>query len=226
MENDVQAQDVNQVETDTTTASSSENQTISNAPQDDAGHEESKYVPYDRFKEVNEGYQQSLARLEELENTIRQIQTAKDPAPEVDPQSVALKEQLRQLGFITKEEQVAEVKRQKEDLEVQQELSRLEKTYDGNDGRPKFDRKGIVKFAIERGIGDLEAAYKLKHETDLVDWHIKQAISKSKGIKTEASDGSGSAMAGTSSADLKEAARKGDKSSLKTLIKRIALGSY
>jgi hypothetical protein len=225
MENDTQAQDVNTVETDTTIASSSENQTASNTQTDESGGQEEKYVPYERFKEINdrlsqseERYQQSLARLEALETNVKQPET-------VDPQQESLKQQLKALGFVTKEEQLAEIKRHKEDMEVQGEMARLEKTYDGSDGRPKFDRKAIVKFAIEKGIGDLDIAYKVSNESSLIDWHIKQASSKSKGVKTEASDGSGSAMAGTSITELKEAAKKGDRSCLITLIKRIALGN-
>lgn len=225
MDNDIQAQDVTPVETDTTIAPSSENQTASAPQTDESGNTEEKYVPYDRFKEVNEGYKQSLARLEELENSLREMKVSNQPSPKVDPESDALKNQLRNLGFITREEQLAEVKRQKEDMEVQSELARLEKTYDGSDGRPKFNRNAAVKFAIEKGIGDLEVAYKVQNEASLIDWHIKQASSKTKGVKTEGSDGSGSAAAGTANADLKEAAKRGDRNSLKTLIRRIAVGS-
>jgi hypothetical protein len=56
-----------------------------------------------------------------------------------------------------------------------------------------------------------------------MDWHIKQAIAKSGGTKSEASDGSGSSQAaGTSDQDLKTAIAAGDKQALRSFLKRFA----
>ena len=55
--------------------------------------------------------------------------------------------------------------RQKDDDDaLKQELTRLESTYDGSDGRPKFDKNKVIKFALDRQIGDPEAAYKILNE--------------------------------------------------------------
>ncbi len=178
---------------------------------------ETKEVP-----EINrwaEKARKAEMRAKELEAKLAKVEQSTQPS---DPQSQAVKEQLRQMGFITREEQEAELKRRDEDSRVQSELSRLESTFDGKDGRPKFDRQEIIDFALEKQIGDLEAAYWAKHREELIDWYIKTASSKTKGVKTEASDGSGSSEAGTTDSDLKDAIGKGSRDALRTYLKRFA----
>jgi hypothetical protein len=158
-------------------------------------------------------------RAKELEAKLAKVEQSTQPS---DPQSQAVKEQLRQMGFITKEEQDAELRRRDEDARVQGELSNLEREFDGKDGRPKFDRQEVIDFALDHQIGDLEAAYWKLHRAELIDWHIKTASSKTRGIKTEASDGSGSSEAGVTDSDLKDAIAKGSQSALRTYLKRFA----
>lgn len=220
------ANDVNSAEEAATVSSTGEQTTQDTAAEKsvdekavDNSQTEAKEVPElnrmaEKARKAEKEAAQYKARLAELEKK------AQEPA--LDDQSRAVKEQLTKMGFITREEQAAELKRQSEDNRVQQELSRLETTFDGKDGKPKFDRNEILDFALERQIGDLETAYKAKHWDTLVDWHIKQASSKTKGIKTEASDGSGSSEAGTTDTDLKAAIARGDRNALRTFVKRFA----
>lgn len=218
-----QAQDVTQTpEVDTGVDSSVENQTTQEVQSDEtAPKEESKYVPYDRFNEVNTGYKQAQETVAKLQAEVEAIKSQFAPKPtEPDPQQKIIREQLEAMGFITKEQQAAEIKRQREDAAVQAELTQLESKYSGQDGRPKFDRKEIITYAIENQLGNLETAYKQKHEQELIDWHVQQAIAKTKGVKSEASNGSGSSEAGTTSDDLMEGIKKGDKNALKTFLKR------
>lgn len=218
-----QAQDVTQTpEVETGIAPSSENETAQVAQTDEsAANEQSKYVPYSRFTEVNEGYKQAQQTVEQLQKEVEAIKSQFAPKPsEPDPQQVAIKQQLEALGFITKEQQEMEMRRQREDQKVQAELTQLENEFNGQDGRPKFDRKKVITYAIENQLGNLRTAYKEMHEQELINWHIEQAIAKSKGVKSEASNGSGSSEAGTTNEDLKEAIRMGDKNALKTFLKR------
>jgi hypothetical protein len=220
-----QGEDVSQttdtVETDTTDTSSSENKTDQVAEESasttDTKGTDSKYVPYERFSEVNN-------KAKELEDKIRQLESRFDkPEVDVDPKQEQIRESLKQiapvlkeLGFVSRDE----LAQQEEDKQVQAELSALEKQYDGSDGRPKFVREDVVKYAIENKIGSVEAAYKLLHEKNLIDWQIARATQKSKGVKTESSDGSGSSEVGTTNDDLKEAIKEGNKSALHTFLKR------
>jgi len=217
-----QVQDVNSSEgTDTTPSggdqtASQEGNTGKTSQTDEFGP-----VPYQRFREANEKAKLLEPLQEEVNQLRKEIETYKATnQPEVDPKVELVKEQLKNLGFVTKDEQEAELKRREEDARVASELSRLETSIDGSDGRPKFERKEVIDFALKHQIGDLEAAYEKLHRDELIDWHVQQAIAKSKGIKTEASDGSGSSQVGATDSDLKEAIRKGDKSALRTYLKR------
>jgi hypothetical protein len=184
--------------------------------------EEPKTIPYDRFKEVNDKLGDTSATVEELNRKIRDLETRTAPqAPAQDPNLEAAKEQIRALGFITKDEQEQQLKQQNADAQLERELTRLENSFNGEDGSPKFTRKDVIAFAIEQGIPNPEIAFKAMKEKEILDWQIKQALTKSKGIKTESSDGSGSSQTGTTDADLKEAIRGGDKNALRTYLKRL-----
>lgn len=217
--------DVNSAEitaTDSSTGEQTNQDTGAEETQDTQTTGENKQTETKEVPEVNrwaEKARKAEQRAKELEARLAQVEKSTKPA---DPQSEAVKEQLRQMGFITREEQEAELRRRDEDARVQADLSRLEKEFDGKDGRPKFDRQEIIDFALERQIGDLEAAFWAKHKEDLIDWHIKQASSKTRGIRTEASDGSGSSEAGVTDTDLKDAIGKGSKTALRTYLKRFA----
>jgi len=215
-------------ETDTSVTSSSEEQTdqkleesSSTGGTEDVG---GKFVPYERFREKNEQAKrvpELEAKLKELESKLGQV--SPPPVGNV-PQGAdkeKIKEAIRDLGFVPRDE-VQELLRQKDDDDaLKQELTRLESRYDGSDGRPKFEKTKVVKFALDRQIGDPEAAYKILNEKALIDWQIKQALDKSKGIKTEVSTGTG-AEVGVSNDDLKAAIGKGDRTALRTFLKRVS----
>ena len=177
-------------------------------------------IPRSRF---NQAIEKERVRIRELEQQIEGLQKQSNLTPEdrakMD-QLDSVKAQLKELGFMTKDEFEAERRQAKENEYVQSELSRLEKEWSGKDGRPKFDRQAVVQFALENKIGDPEAAFYKMNMKQIIDWHNRSASEKSKGIKTEVSDGSGSSQAGTSSEDLKAAIKQGDKNALQTLLKR------
>lgn len=187
-------------------------------------NEENGPIPYSRFREVNEKANQLEAKFKELEERFNKPATPEKPA---NPQLEAARQMIRELGFVPKEELeqelVARERRNKEDLAVQTELAKLEAKYDGKSGLPKFDRRKVVEFAIDRRIADPEVAYKTLFEKEYLNWHIQQATSNSKGVKTESSDGSGAKPAGDSRSDLEAAVAKGDDQAFNTLIKRSSL---
>lgn len=219
--------DVNNGEGQTPDASSSVEQPLSDAAVTTEATEESKTVPYERFAEVNESARATKAEIAELRQQIAKMEnnTVKENLPQEDPSIAAAKEQLKglikeiapELGYVSKDE----LRQQEQDKTLQTTLSNLETKYNGSDGRPKFDRKEVVKFAIDNGVSDAEAAYKLKHEAELDNWKIEQALTKSRGVATEGSNGSGSSESGTSNDDLKAAAMKGDKKAHLTYLQRI-----
>lgn len=210
-------------EIDTATESSTETETATEnvETKETTPTEEPKTVPYERFKEVNE----RVKVISSLETKIAELEGRLKPAPEVNPQAEQVRQQLKDLGFVSRDDVAKELKQREEDSRVEQELSRLEKDWNGQNGKPKFDRKEVIRYCLENGIGNPEVGFKAMKEQDLINFHVQQAIAKSKGVKTEASDGSGSTQVGVTNDDLKEAAMKGDRTALRTLIKRQVFGT-
>lgn len=215
------------VTTETTDASSAENQTeVSSENQTDQSETSqdkkvSESVPYERFAEIN-------SKSKALEEEIRQIkeslasktettQPATQETLAQKEQEALIREQLKKMGFVSKEE----IQQIESDRKLENELKSLEGKYDGRDGRPKFTRREVLEYARDKQIGDVESAYKLMNHDQLMSYAIKQATSTNKPVKSESSDGSGSNEAGTTNNDLISAVKSGDKSSLKSLIKRL-----
>lgn len=167
-------------------------------------------------------------RARKAERDLAQLRAAREadqnPATAPDSQTEAIKAQIKAMGFVSQEEINAKLEEKEQDARVDRELSTLESKYDGKDGRPKFDRTKVLHFAVDNGIAKAEIAYKALHDKELTDWAIQQAVTKTRGIKTEGSDGSGSSQVGTTNEDLRAAIAKGDRSAVRTLIKRVTFG--
>ncbi len=181
--------------------------------------EKDKAIPYERFQEVNEKYRQTEEKLKELETRMSEYSKPSESGP-VDPQAAQVKEALKNYGFVSQEDVQAEINRLKEDQQLEQTLSQLEKSYSGKDGRPKFDRKQVVQYAIDKQISDPEVAYKALNEKAILNWHIENASKRQTGVKTESSDGSGARPAGASDEDLTQSALAGNQDAFETLIAR------
>jgi hypothetical protein len=213
-------------DTGTSTPGSEQTTQTTEAPATEAKpevSEDDRPVPYSRFKEVNEKSKQYEAKLQEVEARLSEMDKRVAP-PQVDAQEQQVKTLLNQYGYLSRDEFQTELdkreQRLREDTQVSQELSRLETKYDGKNGLPKFDRQKVVNFALDRRLADPEVAYKTLYEKEYLNWHIQQATNKSKGVKTESSDGSGGQSVGPANQDLMSEAMKGDDKAFNTLIKR------
>jgi len=85
-------------------------------------------------------------------------------------------ETLRRFGIATKEDLQAV----QDQIILDAEYSRLERLYDGSDGRPKFDRVEIEDHMRKTGIYNPEKAYKDLYEEELFDWRVAQSKGKPK----------------------------------------------
>lgn len=215
--------DVTQVE-ETTEASSAENQTdetIQEGTQDDS-ESTSKTVPYERLQEVINSKNELKGEIDRLRAEFAQIQQNKveKPTDPPNPQEETIKQQLdkylKELGYVSKQE----LEQKEADRQLEQSINTLANKYNGKDGKPKFEKAKVLEFAQQNLIGNLEVAYKQMHEAELIDFAVKQALGKTKGVKSESSDGSGSTQIGTTQSDLVHAAQEGDSDALSTLIKR------
>ena len=82
---------------------------------------------------------------------------------------------LKESGFTTKEELSKMIQEIEDRRILDQTHLRLEDRYDGEDGRPKYDKPRVEQYMRENGIYNPEVAYKAMHESELLDWHLKTA---------------------------------------------------
>jgi hypothetical protein len=96
------------------------------------------------------------------------------------PEVARAKEFLKGLGFVAKEDVKQQLREEISNLEakmvLEDEHNRLSRIYNGEDGRPKYDREAVMEHIRKTGIYNPEAAYKDLHEAELIDWAIKQAL--------------------------------------------------
>lgn len=216
--------DVTQAET-TAEASSAANKTVETTQETPQENSDSnpKTVPYERFSEVNNYKKELESKISALEAQIQSFKPATSEKP-TNPEEEVVKQQLdkylKELGYVSKTELEQQERQKEADRQLENTISKLSSKYDGKDGRPKFDRSKVLSYAAENLIGNLEVAYKQMHEAELLDVAIKEALGKTKGVKTEVSDGSGKAGVSETDDDLLQAAKRGDSDALKTLIRR------
>lgn len=79
---------------------------------------------------------------------------------------------------------------------LDQSFNNLAKTWDGKDGKPKYDsetgRTDILDYISKPGskVFDPEIAYEILHKEEIRDWEISQALKKQKGGKQTERTGS------------------------------------
>ena len=134
---------------------------------------------YDRLGRNYTFTAQQLAQLEKMSQEKPMVSSSPDLA---DPETV---EYLRKLGFVHKEEQIQE----REDNLLENNLQRLAETYDGKDGKPRFDRERVLEFCIQNGVSNPEYGYKLMNYDALKEFELRQA--KSAPIAPPSSGGEG-----------------------------------
>lgn len=82
-----------------------------------------------------------------------------------------LKQSQSEFKKSNEEQRLAELQK-----EIDAEATRLEKKYDGKDDAPKFDRKKVFAYASEKGLDDLELAFKLLNFEKLTEYAQKKAL--------------------------------------------------
>lgn len=200
----------------------------------DAQQQGNQAVPYERFKEVNESFKQTQAELRALreQQTLalkqqQQFMQQQMPQQPVNPEIQQAKQQLKgliqelapELGFVSKQE----IERQQAIQEVENTHSQLATKYNGKDGLPKYNKQEVLDYAIKLGMtsaAGLEIAYKQMHEAEIMNARFQQMMQQTRGVKSETSNGTGSANTGVGDSDLKKAAQEGDKDAVHLLLKR------
>jgi hypothetical protein len=188
--------------------------------------ESQKAVPYDRFREVNE-------KARELEQKMAQIEAEKleqekmanlSPEQQVqEEQAKKAREALKKLGVITQEDLQRIQQQEAAKNMFISEMNRLESTYKGDDGMPKFVPEKVAEFMDDQrakgnDISDPETAYKLMNFDSIVD---AKAKSQKSSAYSEKQAGGMNEVSDSRRAELEAAKKTGDWTSL--LKKRVPM---
>lgn len=86
-------------------------------------------------------------------------------------------EYIKGFGFATKKDLEEAFDKGRKSYEMERIFDNLESELSGKDGRPKFDRKEISKYALDNNLEGAhpQIIYDQMHKKELIDWHIRQA---------------------------------------------------
>ncbi len=181
--------------------------------------ESQKAVPYDRFKEVNDkarDLEQKMAQIE-AERLEKEKLANLSPEQQVqEEQAKKAREALKKLGVITQED-LQQIQQQEAAKNMFiSEMNRLESTYKGEDGMPKFVPEKVAEFmdnqrAKGNDISDPETAYKLMNFDAIVD---AKAKSQKSSAYSEKQAGGMNEVSDARRAELEAAKKTGDWASL------------
>lgn len=117
---------------------------------------------------------------EEARTAVAEDEVLKNVQPEVREAIVRIVEPEIEKRLKQREEKQAQQRREEA---FEEELQTLEKEYDGSDGLPKFDRNEVLRAMQEEGnrIYDPEAKFRQLHESEFVDYKVKQSLKQQGG---------------------------------------------
>lgn len=150
----------------------------------------SKSVPYERFKEKVDEFNQmkeQMAALQAKAEIADKLGQAFNPVKPEDAyrqqQLERAKQELEQLGYVDKDkvDQLVEAKLSayKWQERFVSQMDNLSKTYDGKDGGPKFEAEEVAKYMDEQAqrgnqISDPELAFKLMNLDSIAESKAKK----------------------------------------------------
>ena len=135
------------------------------------------------IRERNEWKEKALA-VEEARRTVvppappTGLATQQPAYPgELTPEQKEAIETLRRFGIVTKDDLQAI----QDQIILDAEYARLERLYDGSDGRPAFNREEIEEHMRNTGIFNPEKAYEDLYKDELFDWRVAREREKQGG---------------------------------------------
>lgn len=146
---------------------------------------ESENVPGKKSAEarINELVSEVKSTKEELlrmREEQRRVPTPPTDSKQLTPEVQKAVEYLKNLGFQQSSDVEAKVREIEDRMELNTAHLRLESSYDGSDGRPKYDKQSVEEYMRRNGVYNPEVAYKAMHETELFDWALKKAEGNTK----------------------------------------------
>ena len=149
------------------------------------------------FSKAQNKVKEYEARIAELED----YKTKTTPVEVNDDTNRQALDMAKKLGIVTKEDFTEYMdktfrplyQRERAAERLLEECEDLETEFDGTDGRPKFQKEGVLDYMQQNGIRNPQKAYKLMHEDALDSWKEQQlGKTKKPGLVTETSSSAGS----------------------------------
>jgi len=81
---------------------------------------------------------------------------------------------LEKGGFVKKDYVESQLKGIQDRTVLDGAHTKFANSYDGSDGRPKYDQDEVEKYMRDHGQWEPEIAYKMLHEDELLDWNLKK----------------------------------------------------
>jgi len=136
-----------------------------------------KYPDID-FNELPKSFTQARQELADLKKK------PETPQEDLDDKEVARRKEIDSFfGDPYVQDKIKQTQEEKdktlrEDLEFQKTIESIEAELDGEDGRPKFDKKAVLEYGMEHQNFDPRSCYNDMHETELDEWKLKQKLEK------------------------------------------------
>lgn len=151
------------------------------------------------YGRLSQEHKQTMTQLEQAQQEIAKYKQA-NPGETVPEDLKAQLDQARKLNFVFKDDLQKEGYLKKDELDkwyqerranekaveaIQSKADELSKELNGEDGRPRFNKKQVLAYAASYGIQDLKAAYEDMWSDELKSWGEKQVKTVQKpGMKT------------------------------------------
>jgi len=122
----------------------------------------------EEYQKLNTDYTKKSQTLSEIEK--KQLTE--------EPKSDPVLDELKKLGVPLKDEVVTkeDLAKLEERLAYQSKLNDLEKTINGSDGKPVFNKQEVIKYMQEHPVYDPEIAYEQLNKDKLKEFEIKQYL--------------------------------------------------
>lgn len=143
----------------------------------DTQETESEEKPKSRTAEAR--IDELTGEIKDLRSQLEEAKLNKTPMPEsedkISPEVQKAVSYFKNLGFVSKEDLEEKLRVVEDRNTLNSEHSQLANTYDGSDGRPKYDKSDVEKFMRERGVYDPLIAYNELHKDELLEFELKRA---------------------------------------------------
>lgn len=132
-------------------------------------------------RKEKEDFQSEIEKSSETINKLKDVFSPTEEVKEAEPVSVT-QEQLEEFWESKQKEVESKTQEQKREVQIKDEISNLEKEFDGSEGKLKYDDTEILKWQQDNNklyLTPKEAFYEAKRK-DIIDYEVKQRLAGKK----------------------------------------------